>query len=212
MLQGHGGQDEGWPPRRTRRSRGRVAVATTLGRRRFRAASPSEYQKVKPALFAAASALALANLAAPAVAQHQHMPGMTMPMPAKPAAKKPAARKKAAAKKPAAEKAVAKTKPSAAKKASAAHSDHMPAAAEAPPMDHSQMDHGAMPMPMGEHAGHGAMPAALGPYSNTREASGTSWQPDTSEHMGLMNQTGGWMLMAHGVVNLVTDHQSGRRG
>ena len=38
-------------------------------------------------LFAATSALALAAMSAPATAQ-MHMPGMTMPMPAKPAAKR----------------------------------------------------------------------------------------------------------------------------
>jgi hypothetical protein len=53
---------------------------------------------------------------------------------------------------------------------------------------------------------------ALGRYPMTRESSGTAWQPDTSEHTGLMSMTGGWALMAHGVLNLVYDHQSGRRG
>jgi hypothetical protein len=76
------------------------------------------------------------------------------------------------------------------------------------PMDHSQMG-----MAMGDHAGHGvAMSAALGRYSMERETSGTAWQPDTSEHMGLHVMSGGWTLMAHGVVNLVYDDQSGRRG
>jgi hypothetical protein len=46
----------------------------------------------------------------------------------------------------------------------------------------------------------------------TRESSGTAWQPDTSEHMGVMGQSGDWSLMDHGVLNLVYDHQSGRRG
>ena len=56
------------------------------------------------------------------------------------------------------------------------------------PMDHSQMDHDGQPMPMGEHGGHMGhmeMTGALGPYPMEREASGTAWQPDTSEHMGL---------------------------
>ncbi|MFL6730447.1 MAG: hypothetical protein ACJ8EZ_11040 [Sphingomicrobium sp.] len=199
----------------------------------------------------AASALALAPLAAPATAQHQHMPGMSMP--AKPAAKKPPAQKKASAK-PAARKAAptkrrvaAKPKPSAAHGAHASHApastttrataagenseqpmpmDHSqiqhattPAPGTSPPqtmpMDHSNMNHGATgqtTMPMGEHAGHGAMAGAFGPYPMTREASGTSWQPDTSEHMGLMAASGDWTLMGHGVVNLAYDHQSGPRG
>jgi hypothetical protein len=83
-------------------------------------------------------------------------------------------------------------------------------------MDHSQMGHGEMGqlnMPMGEHAGHQmAMTGALGPYAMKRESSGTAWQPDTSEHMGLHVMSGDWTLMAHGVLNLVYDHQSGPRG
>ena len=75
---------------------------------------------------------------------------------------------------------------------------------------------GQMPMEgrdaMGEHGGHMAMTGALGPYPMTRESSGTAWQPDTSEHMGCMSMSGGWTLMAHGVLNLVYDHQSGPRG
>jgi hypothetical protein len=94
--------------------------------------------------------------------------------------------------------------------------EHKPAPAEPMPMDHSQMDHGqmdhsTMAMPAMEHSGH-AMTAALGPYPMTRESSGTAWQPDASQHMGLMEMSGGWMLMAHGVVNGVYDHQSGPRG
>ena len=56
------------------------------------------------------------------------------------------------------------------------------------------------------------MAGALGPYSMTRESSGTAWQPDTSEHMGVMTHSGDWMLMAHGMLNLVYDHQGGHRG
>ena len=103
------------------------------------------------------------------------------------------------------------------------------------PMDHSQMQHGTMPpqpgsrgdmrvpsdqeqmrqmsMPMGEHGGHQmAMTGALGPYPMERESSGTAWQPDTSEHVGLHLMNGDWTLMAHGLLNLVYDHQSGPRG
>ena len=79
------------------------------------------------------------------------------------------------------------------------------------PMDHSQM--GPMTMPMGGHAGHQMeMTGAFGSYPMERESSGTGWQPDTSEHMGLTSMSGEWMLMAHGVLNLVYDHQSRRRG
>ena len=76
-------------------------------------------------------------------------------------------------------------------------------------MDHPQM--APMHMPEGVQMGH-AMTAALGPYAMTRESSGTAWQPDASEHRGLMTMSGDWMLMAHGTLNLVYDHQSGPRG
>jgi hypothetical protein len=82
------------------------------------------------------------------------------------------------------------------------------------PMDHQHMGQtGQMNMPMSEHAGHGmAMTGALGSYPMERESSGTAWQPDASAHQGLMTKSGGWTLMAHGLVNLVYDHQSGPRG
>ena len=99
------------------------------------------------------------------------------------------------------------------------HSPEAPAGEPAPEpphdaTDHSQMDHAQMPgapSPTEAHSGH-AMTGALGPYPMTREASGTAWQPDTSKHMGLMTASGDWTLMAHGVLNLVFDHQSGPRG
>ncbi len=81
-------------------------------------------------------------------------------------------------------------------------------------MDHGQMDHsqmGHMATPKDEHDGH-SMTGALGPYPMSRESSGTAWQPDASTHMGLMTMSGDWSLMAHGVANLVYDHQSGPRG
>jgi hypothetical protein len=147
-------------------------------------------------LLLAASALALVPLAAPAAAQNQQMPGMEMPA-QKPAAKKPKTETKA------------KT----------------PTAHEAMPMDHGTMPMPAqprapapstMPMPhgqMGRAAGHGmAMTGALGAYPMERESSGTAWQPDATEHMGLMTMSGDWTLMAHGVLNLVYDHQSSPRG
>jgi hypothetical protein len=184
-------------------------------------------------LLAAAAALALA-----VPASGQSMPGMTMPMPPKPAAKKKATAKKApaktaAAKKPAAKKAAAATSATKKPATGAAHHDGMsgmtmpasPApgvtAAPMPEMDHSQMDHsqmGGMNMAQGtsagmDHAGHAMnMTGALGPYPTQREASGTAWQPDSSEHVGLHVMSGEWTLMAHGVVNLVYDHQSGPRG
>src|SRR6187455_2587869 len=112
-----------------------------------------------------AGALALAALPTAALAQHEHMPGMTMPNPPPKA-------------------------------------DQTPRAAEPMPMDHSDIMVGDYRMPA----------AALGPYGMTRESSGTAWQPDASQHLGLMKMSGGWMLMGHGVVNAVYDHQSGPRG
>ncbi|HEX5258468.1 MAG TPA: hypothetical protein VFW35_06780 [Sphingomicrobium sp.] len=73
---------------------------------------------------------------------------------------------------------------------------------------------GATPTHGMEHGMQGmTMRAALGPYPEQRESSGTAWQPDASTAMGgPMAMSGSWMLMAHGTVNLVTDHQSGPRG
>jgi hypothetical protein len=180
---------------------------------------------VKSRLPIAASALALAPLAAPAVAQHQHMPGMTMPMPEKAEAKKKNAAKKPATKRKPMEHGGGQQPSTHATPEDHAHMQGMqmpaePSGAEpSVPMDHSQMNHsqmGQMPMDRGamqhgKHGGH-AMNGALGPYPMARESSGTAWQPDTSEHMGLMSKSGDWMLMAHGVLNLVYDHQSGPRG
>jgi hypothetical protein len=97
-------------------------------------------------------------------------------------------------------------------KASPPDHHHMPMPGQPPEtpavMPPPQMNN--MAMAPGDH--HMSMTGALGSYSMERESSGTSWQPDTSEHMGLHVMSGGWTLMAHGVVNLVYDHQSGPRG
>jgi len=77
------------------------------------------------------------------------------------------------------------------------------------PMDHGQM--GGMTMTMGQHD-QMTMTGALGSYPMERDSSGTAWQPDASRHMGLMTNSGDWMLMAHGDVNLVYDRQSGPSG
>lgn len=84
----------------------------------------------------------------------------------------------------------------------------------AEPMDHEHMDHAQMDhAPMGHDMAEGhAMTGALGDYPMAREASGTAWQPDASEHGGIHLMSGDWTLMAHGLLNLVYDHQAGRRG
>jgi hypothetical protein len=137
-------------------------------------------------------AMALICQSAPALAQQMDMPGMQMPAPKK----KPAPTKKAPPSEPQAEQA-AKPMPK---------PQTMPAtnsaSQEQPPM-------AGMPI---SSSGHEGMTGALGPYPMTRESSGTAWQPDTTEHQGLMSTIGDWTLMAHGVLNLVYDHQSGRRG
>jgi hypothetical protein len=77
-----------------------------------------------------------------------------------------------------------------------------------PGMQHD-MSHAssAMPMPMS-----GSMPGALGAYPMTREASGTSWQPDDSTHRGMHASHGRWALMAHASLDAVYDRQGGPRG
>lgn len=114
-----------------------------------------------------------------------------------------------------------------------------PAPTAAPPPDRSQ-EHGTheqgapapvapqpapQPVaqaPMPHHAHHHAggraahdmssMTGAFGSYSAMRDASGTSWQPDTSSHMGAMTMRGDWMLMGHVMLNGVYDWQGGPRG
>src|SRR4029079_6978573 len=75
-------------------------------------------------------------------------------------------------------------------------------------MDHAGMDHSA-------HAGmdmqHG-MTGFFGPYSITREGSGTSWLPDASPHEGIHSSANGWMFMTHGYINGIYDHQGSPRG
>lgn len=70
--------------------------------------------------------------------------------------------------------------------------------------------------PAAAHAGHdmGAMPmvGALGPWPMSREASGTSWQPDLSEHGGIHSTLGDWTVMSHALLNLTWDRQDGPRG
>ncbi|HMI18756.1 MAG TPA: hypothetical protein VK533_04355 [Sphingomonas sp.] len=56
------------------------------------------------------------------------------------------------------------------------------------------------------------MSGMLGTYAMTREASGTSWQPDSSPMDGLHLSAGPWMVMVHGFATLVQDDQGGPRG
>src|SRR5436305_5716113 len=187
-------------------------------------------------LFTAASAFAVAMVSAPAEAR-MSMPGMHLPMPTKPAAKvKSAPKKKPTANKASAQTPAAKAKFRRARSATkttthatmpgttGAMSMPMPANGQPAksgtmpmnmpmPMSQSPGQQGQMTMPMGGHGDHMMnMNGAFGSYRMQRESSGTAWQPDTTEHAGLMTTSGDWTLMAHGVLNLVYDHQSGPRG
>lgn len=59
---------------------------------------------------------------------------------------------------------------------------------------------------------HHTMSGMYGAYPMTREASGTSWQPDSSPHEGIHDMAGEWMTMIHGYANLIYDDQGGPRG
>ena len=52
----------------------------------------------------------------------------------------------------------------------------------------------------------------LGIYPINREASGTSWQPESTPHDGAHWMYGDWMMMSHGYLYLVHNQQNGPRG
>jgi hypothetical protein len=81
----------------------------------------------------------------------------------------------------------------------------------APEADHA--GHDMANMPGMAHMGH-AMPysGVQGFYPMTRDASGTSWQPDASAHNGVHGTAGKWTTMVHATINAVYDDQSGARG
>jgi hypothetical protein len=56
------------------------------------------------------------------------------------------------------------------------------------------------------------MRGSLGPYSMSREGSGTSWVPDTTPHGGIHGRIGEWSTMWHALLNGVYDTQRGPRG
>jgi len=75
--------------------------------------------------------------------------------------------------------------------------------------DHTAHQHEAPMAPMTMPSMN--MSGALGPYAMAREASGTSWQPDTSLSMA-HTMSGPWTFMNHAVLNGVYDWQGGPRG
>jgi hypothetical protein len=76
----------------------------------------------------------------------------------------------------------------------------------------AQHDMGGMQMPMPAHEEAQPMTGALAAYAMSREASGTSWQPDASPQGGIHIMAGNWMLMGHALLNGVDDRQPGPRG
>jgi len=52
----------------------------------------------------------------------------------------------------------------------------------------------------------------LGSYSMMRDASGTSWQPESTPMEAIHGLVGGWSTMLHGYVFSIYNHQGGRRG
>ncbi len=56
------------------------------------------------------------------------------------------------------------------------------------------------------------MSGQYGPYSMTREASGTSWQPEATPMSGLHFMRYDWNFMVHGFVDVIYDRQGGKRG
>jgi mono/diheme cytochrome c family protein len=68
-----------------------------------------------------------------------------------------------------------------------------------------------------EHAAEGEdhlerISGLYGSYLNSRESSGTAWQPERAPHDGLHVMRGAWMYMFHGFANAVYDDQGGKRG
>jgi hypothetical protein len=73
-----------------------------------------------------------------------------------------------------------------------------------PQMHHrSEADEAGVPM---------MMLGQFGPYPMVREASGTSWQPDSTPSEGIHLMAGDWTLMGHANIIGVYDQQGGARG
>ena len=56
------------------------------------------------------------------------------------------------------------------------------------------------------------MTGMYGSYPMTREATGTSWQPESTPHEGLHIMGDEWRVMVHGYANAIYDRQGGPRG
>ena len=86
-----------------------------------------------------------------------------------------------------------------------------PKSAEKPDHHHSSSTHAHAEHEQHAPEGH-QMEGFLGNYPMTREASGTSWEPQASPMEGFHWMAGDWMLMAHGFADIVYDNQGGKRG
>ena len=87
------------------------------------------------------------------------------------------------------------------KKKKTSHAEHSPTAADT-----------KAPHEGAAHGSHIGMIGFLGPYPMAREASGTSWQPDTTPHTGVHAAYGEWQTMYHALFNFTYDNQGGPRG
>ncbi len=87
----------------------------------------------------------------------------------------------------------------------------VPVLAQGMAMDHdmSSMSHDMPGMKQGMHHG---MHGLLGGYGMSREASGTSWQPQAAPHSAIHLMADDWTVMLHGKVSGIADRQSGPRG
>jgi hypothetical protein len=85
----------------------------------------------------------------------------------------------------------------------------MPASSRLPALAAAAVLAGAPAAGAGEGPGHVGL---LGPYSMDRDASGTSWQPESAGMPGIHGFPGSWRLMAHGDVFAVFTEQGGPRG
>jgi hypothetical protein len=79
------------------------------------------------------------------------------------------------------------------------------AAGPAVAADRADMEGMDMSMEMSMHGFYGR-------YPMSREASGTSWVPESTPLEGVMGMYGEWMAMVQGYADLVYDDQGGRRG
>lgn len=95
---------------------------------------------------------------------------------------------------------------------------HFVAAAQQPPVDHSQHQQGSDSQPADQGASghdmeHMDMQHEHGmDMSSQRQGSGTSWLPDETPMFAVHRQSGSWMLMAHGNAFLQYLRESGERG